>query len=335
MMNISDIVECVTRKPKAVCGIATFGLLMASTSLHGATVTKSTMNEVGNDRGSVPFSARIGAGYLSGQAHEYVYWADEGGHTASELVWDIDSAYMFGIGGSIRPLDWLNINADIWVNLGDGEGYMVDYDWMVVGMDWTDQSVHDDTDVTQAFIFDVNVEMTMLESDTVALFGIAGYRHDAFEWEARGGSYVYSVNGFRDSTGNFPNNMLGITYEQKFNVPYLGIGFNADIDRFHIAAKVIGSIFVNGEAIDHHHARNLVTYDDFSGESMLAFDIALGYDITDAIALLAEFSYEKYDTMQGDSEWHFNDVGAVYTLKDGAGADLETTMFSLNMVYNF
>ena len=335
MKKITDIVGSVAKKPKAVFGIATLGLLVCSSPMYGATVVKDTMTEVERDRGGVSFSARMGVGYLSGKAHEYVYWADEGGHKASELIWDIDSAYMFGIGGSIRPLDWLNINGDLWMNLGDGDGYMVDYDWMVVGMDWTDQSVHDDTSVTQAFIFDVNVEMTMVNSDTVSLYGIAGFRHDTFEWEARGGSYIYSVNGFRDSVGNFPRNMLGITYEQKFNVPYLGIGFNADIDRLHIAAKVIGSIFVNGEAIDHHHARNLVTYDDFSGENMLGFDIALGYDITEALNLTAKFSYEKYDTMKGDSDWHFNDIGLVYTLKDGAGADLETTMFSLNMTYNF
>jgi len=310
-------------------------LLLPAVQGSTATVVKDAMTEVESDQFPVTFSGRLGLGYLSGQAHEYVYWADKGNHTASELIWDIDSVYMFGIGGSVRPLNWLNINADIWFNVADGDGYMEDYDWQMVGMAWTDQSKHDNTDVTTAVVFDVNVEMTMFSTGTVSFNGIAGYRHDTFEWDARGGSYIYSIDSFRDSSGTFPSNQKGITYEQVFDVPYVGIGFVGDFDRFHLTAKVTGSIFVSGEATDQHHARNLVTYDDFSGESMLAFDVSLGYDITESIGITASFAYEKYDTMTGDSEWHFDDVGEVYNLTDGAGADLETSMLSINMTYLF
>jgi plasminogen activator len=310
-------------------------LLLPAVQGSAATVEKEATTEVSGESAGVTFTGRLGVGYLTGQAREYVYWADAGGHTASELIWDIDSVYMFGIGGSIRPLTWLNINADLWINMGDGDGYMEDYDWMVVGMDWTDQSVHDNTDVTKAIMFDINVEMTVLSTDTISLNGIAGYRRDAFEWEARGGSYIYSVSAFRDTSGTFSGDELGITYEQIFDVPYIGIGFVGDFDSFHVAAKVTGSFLVSGEATDHHHMRNLVTYDDFSGENMLAFDITLGYDITESIGVTASYSYEKYDTMKGDSEWHFNDEGVVYLLEDGAGADLETSMFSMNMTYQF
>ena len=310
-------------------------LLLPATQGIAATVVTDTMTEVSSDRAPMDFSARIGAGYLTGEAHEYVYWKDRGGHTASELVWDIDSVYIFGLGGSMRPLNWLNINMDLWLNVGDGDGHMEDYDWMVVGMDWTDRSVHDNTDVTNAFIFDINVEMTMFSTGTVSFVGIAGYRHDTFEWEARGGSYIYSENGYRDSTGSFPQGVLGITYEQSFDVPYVGLGFQGDFDRLHVAAKVTGSFLVSGDATDQHHARDLVTYDDFSGESMVAFDIRLGYDISESMLLTAAYAYEKYDTMTGDSEWHFNDVGEIITFADGAGADLKTSMFSLNFTYKF
>jgi len=310
-------------------------LLVAATQGSAATVVKDTMAEVSSDRSAVSFSSRLGLGYLSGQAHEYVYWPNEGGHTASELTWDIDSVYMFGIGASIRPLSWLNVNADLWFNIVDGDGYMEDFDWQMVGRTWTDKSTHVNTDVTAAVMFDVNVEMAMFSTDTVSLNGIVGYRHDTFKWEARGGSYIYSINGFRDFSGTFPQDELGITYEQSFDVPYVGIGFNGDFDRIHIAAKITGSLFVSGEATDQHHTRNLVTYDDFSGESMLAFDISLGYDITETLGVTASFAYEKYETMSGDSEWHFNDLGELATLVGGAGADLETSMFSLTITYAF
>jgi len=322
-------------KKTAVAATTAITLLLPTVQGSAATVVEDTMTEVSSDRGPVAFSGRLGVGYLTGQAHEYVYWADQGGHTASDLIWDIDSVYMFGLGGSIRPLSWLNINADIWFNIADGDGYMEDYDWQVVGMAWTDQSKHDNTDVTTAVMFDVNVEMTMFSTGTVSFNGIAGYRHDTFEWEAQGGSYIYSIDAFRDTSGTFPQDMHGITYEQSFDVPYVGIGFTADFDRVHIAAKVTGSTFVSGKATDQHHVRDLVTYDDFSGESMLAFDISFGYDITESLGIAASFAYEKYDTMTGDSEWHFNDVGEVYILADGAGADLETSMLSFKMTYLF
>ncbi len=322
---------------KMTAAVATTAIILILPATHGsaATVVKDAETEVTVEQSAVSFSGRLGLGYLNGQAREYVYWADQGGHTASELIWDIDSVYMFGLGASIRPLSWLNINADLWFNVIDGDGSMEDYDWQVVGMAWTDQSIHGNTDVTTAVIFDVNVEMTMLSTDTVSLNGIAGYRHDTFEWEARGGSYIYSIDGFRDSSGTFPQDELGITYEQSFDVPYVGIGFKGDFDRVHIAARVIGSIFVSGEATDQHHSRNLETFDDFSGESMLAFDISFGYDLSESLGITASFAYEKYDTMVGDSDWHFNDINEVYTLVDGAGADLETSMFSLNLTYLF
>jgi len=318
----------------AVATTAAF-LLLHVVQGTAATVVTDTMTEVSSDRAAMDFSARIGSGYLTGEAHEYVYWQDQGGRTVSELIWDIDSVYMFNLGGSLRPLSWLNINLDLWFNMGDGGGHMEDYDWMVVGMDWTDRSEHDDTDVTNAFVFDINVEMTMFSTGTVSFIGIAGYRHNTFEWEARGGSYLYSINAFRDSAGTFPQGVLNITYEQSFDVPYIGIGFKGDFDRLHVAAKVTGSFLVSGDAIDQHHARDLVTYDGFSSESMLAFNISLGYDVSESIVVTAAYTYEKYDTMTGDSVWHFNDVGEIVALPGGTGADLKTSMFSLNLSYKF
>ena len=334
-MNIMISKNAVSLRMTAMAATTAACLLLPMSQGLAATVVADTTTEVSSEHAAMDFSARISAGYLTGEAHEYVYWQGQGGHTASELIWDIDSVYMFGLGGSLRPLNWLNINMDLWFSMGDGDGHMEDYDWMVVGMDWTDRSVHDDTDVSNAFIFDINVEMTMFSTGTVSFLGIAGYRHDTFEWEARGGSYLYSINAFRDSSGTFPPGELGITYEQSFDTPYIGLGFKGDFDRFHIAARVTGSFLVSGEATDQHHVRDLVTYDDFSGENMLAFDISLGYDVAESMVVTAAYAYEKFDTMTGDSVWHFNDVGEIYTLPNGAGADLKTSMFSLNLSYKF
>lgn len=315
--------------------ISTMVLLMPAVQAGAATVETEATAEISTEQAGVQFSGRVGGGYLTGEAHELVYWPHRGGHKASELTWDIDSLYMLGLGATVQARQWLTINIDTWFNLGDGSGYMEDLDWATPGMDWTDQSTHDNTDVTKGFIFDVNAEITAFSTSQVQLTGIVGFRRDNYEWQARGGSYLYSVNGFRDMAGTFPDDELGITYEQTFDVPYIGIGFKGDFDRIHLAARVTGSVFVSGEAVDQHHLRNLVTTDDFSNESMIALDINFGYDISNSIGLEVAYAYEKYDTMKGDSVWDFNDEGVSINYNDSAGAELETSMVSMNITYSF
>lgn len=315
--------------------VTAMAFLMSAVQAGAATVDTEATAEISTEQASIALSGRTSIGYLTGQAHEFVYWPHRGGHKASELTWDIDSLFMVGLGATIQPKQWLAINIDTWFNIGDGSGYMDDYDWAIPGMDWTDQSIHDNTDVTKGFIFDVNAEMTAFSTNQIQLTGIIGFRRDSFEWQSRGGSYVYSVNGYRDMAGNFADDVLGITYEQTFNVPYIGIGFKGDFDRIHFAAKITGSVLVSGEAIDHHHLRNLVTTDDFSNESMIAFDVSFGYDVSDTIGLEVAYAYEKYDTMKGDSVWDFNDEGVSIAFPDSAGADLETSMVSMNITYSF
>jgi plasminogen activator len=310
-------------------------LLMPVGQVGAATVDTEATAEISSEQAGIAFTGRVGVGYLTGEAHELVYWPHRGGHKASELTWDIDSLYMVGLGATIQARQWLNINIDTWFNIGDGSGYMEDYDWATPGMDWTDQSTHDNTDVTKGFIIDVNAEMTAFSTNQIQLTGIVGFRRDNFEWQARGGSFVYSVNGFRDVAGTFPNDELGITYEQTFDVPYIGIGFKGDFDRIHLAAKLTGSVFVSGEAVDQHHQRNFVTTDDFSNESMIAFDVSFGYDISNSIGLEVAYAYEKYDTMKGDSVWDLNNEGVSINYNDSAGAELETSMVSMNITYSF
>ncbi len=307
--------------------------LLLNENAFAATVTEKASTEVSAERSGVRFSGRASLGYLTGEAHEYVYWADMGGHKASELIWDIDSLYMMGLGGSVQPLKWLRFNADLWFNVGDGDGQMVDYDWMIPGLDWTHRSISPNTDVTTGLVFDLNAELTAFSTPQVAVTGIIGYRHDKFEWQARGGSYIYSSYFLHDTIGSFPDDVLCITYEQTFDVPYLGLGFSGKFDKFHATARLIYSAWVSGEAVDQHHMRNLVTYDDFSGESMWGLDVGVGYNFTNNLAVKLAYAYEKYDSMKGDSEWH--ESGTIFTLSEGAGAELETSTFMLTLTYSF
>lgn len=285
---------------------------------------------------AVRFTLGVGAGYLTGESTEIVYWPELNNHKASELTWNIDNLYMIGVSGVLEVGSRLSFNFDGWFKATDGEGSMDDYDWLTPGADWTHWSHHEDTDVTDASIIDVSVNYSFFRAQNAVLIGIVGYKRDNFGWVAKGGDFVYSSGGFRNSTGSFPDGELGISYEQTLESFYGGIGFSAEFtNKFRLAGRIIYSPFVQGEATDYHHMRNLVTYDDFDDGDLIAFDITGTFGFTEHLGLEVGFSYQSYDTMQGDGEWHFNDEGVVVDYDDGSGMDQSSMTISTSLQYTF
>lgn len=286
----------------------------------------------------VEFTLGVSAGYLTGEATELVYWPDVNNHKASELTWNIDSLYMLGIDAELEFFERLTVNLEAWFKVTDGEGTMDDYDWQIVGGDWTDWSHHEDTDVTDAYMFDLSVGGAFYKTEKALFRAIVGYKADNFGWEARGGDYVYSVSGFRDAKGSFPDGELGISYEQTYSAFYLGLGTEVKVSNFKAEAKIIYAPYVYAEATDNHHMRNLVVYDtvdEFGEGNMIAIDVSGSYYFTDKLSLGLGITYQSYNTMTGDSEWHFRDDGTVYLSEDGAGMDLSFTMITTTLKYNF
>lgn len=295
-----------------------------------------TLVNSSNEEGSVNFSLGLGAGYMTGESKELVYWPEYNNHKASELTWKIDSLYLTNINAALSfSSNWF-VQFDGWFKLVDGDGTMDDYDWLSVGGDWTDWSHHEDTDVTKASMIDISGGWKAINKEKLTLSGLVGYKRDVFAWESYGGSYTYSENGFRDSSGTFPDGEPGIGYEQTFTSVYIGLGFDVDVNEMlSLNGRAIYSPLVQGEAVDHHYQRNLVTYDDFSNGDMFAFDITATIKISEKLAVNGGFSYINYDEMQGDSDWYYNDYGIVITEPDGAGTDHSSSMFSIALNYAF
>jgi len=269
---------------------------------------------------------------VNGEANEYVYWGD---HVASRLIWSIDALRLVGLGVCVRPAARLELRAETGWSTSAGESTMDDYDWQVEGWDWTDWSHHDDTEVTKAFTWEMSGSYAFLPRDRFRWKWTIGYRHDRWMWKARGGSYVYSVNGFRDTSGSFPEGRLVITYEQVFNTPYVGVEIHAEDGGFSVDVRLVGSLFVWGEAVDHHHLRDLVTYDRFYWGKMLSCTVEGGYTFSERVFLGMRLSYTRYFTIRGDSEWHYNDIGVVENYADLAGADLRVYLLSLILRTHF
>lgn len=283
----------------------------------------------------VSFSLEMGSGYLTGESNELVYWPTRGNHKASELTWEIDNLFMIGIGAQMKFRDWLAFNFNGWFKAFDGEGTMDNYDWTAPGGDWTDWSHHENTDVTEGSIVDLNVEFSFFRTETLALKAIGGYKHDNFGWEAYGGDYIYSEGGFRDTTGSISDSIVTIGYEQTFTSLYFGLGMAAKFNAFELSSRFIYAPLVEGEATDNHYLRNLVTYDEGEDGDMFAFDVSGSFLINPNFAIDLGYSYQRYDTMQGDSEWHFRDEGIIYYFPDGAGMDQTSSLLSLALRYTF
>ncbi|MCI5122849.1 MAG: omptin family outer membrane protease, partial [Candidatus Electrothrix sp. AUS4] len=227
-------------------------------------------------KGGMGFEARIGVGYLQGEANEWVYNPEQS-RPESKLTWTLDPVLMAGVGMTVRPLAWLELNADVWTKVSDSSE-MDDWDWVYESSEprpeWTDWSHHEETSVEDGLIIDLNASVSVYKTQHLTVHGIIGYLHDHWSWDAtKGGTYIYSTdasNGeFRDDIGTFPLDGTGITYEQTFDTPYLGIGIGARFNPVTIKAKVIGSTLVSGEDYDHHSATSTKYYQDYRGENMI------------------------------------------------------------------
>lgn len=285
---------------------------------------------------AIAVSAHIGAGYLSGESNELVY-DPFSGQKISELQWDLDEVYMFNAGAAIAPLSWLTISADFWINLNKGNGAMDDYDYLAAGYSgYSHWSHHEDTDLSSGYMFDINAAFTFYRAGETSFSGLVGYKHDNWEWESYGGSYVYSTTYLHDTVGSFPAGEKVITYNQWFDVPYIGLGFESAAGRMFFKGRIIASPLVSAGDEDIHHLRNLRFEGDFDYSSMVGIDLGLGYSFTPNLALTAAFKYQKYEEADGDTLITDLSTGAQQHVSgDAAGVDHSSSMVSVGLQYRF
>lgn len=284
----------------------------------------------------VVVSGRMSIGYLHGESNEYVY-VPEIDHTLSELNWKLKDVWVLGLGGSFAPLSWLNFNADIFFKLNDGDGTMNDYDYFIRDFQYTHHSNHQQVDLTKGLMFDINAEMTFYEYDKSKFYGIVGFKHDTWEWEAYGGTYMYSSYYLYDTVGTF-DDVKGITYEQEFYAPYLGLGFESSLSQTPItfSGRVIGTFWAWGEDKDQHHLRSLVFEEEFDSGTMFGFDLAARYNFTDNFSVSLSYRYHKYSNMEGETTITDITTGEVYEYEgDVAGMDNYAGLLSLGAVVTF
>lgn len=289
--------------------------------------------EINIQKQVVQLSGHIGVGYLSGESQETVYEA-ETGQKISELIWKLDNVFMFNIGGSVSPKPWLTFNGDFWIKLNDGNGYMDDYDYLLYNYEYTHWS-HSDVDLTTGYMIDVSTALTFYEYGETAFSGLIGYKRDSWEWEASGGSYVYSSYYLYDTVGTLPNGKV-ITYSQWYDVPYIGVAFRSKLTDWTFTGRAIFSPYAMAGDEDTHHLRNLKFEEDFDPTTMYAIDFGAAYHFTPKLSLLGNVHYQQYMEAEGTTTITDQTTGAKYYYGgDAAGTDHKSSLFSLTLLYNF
>jgi len=286
--------------------------------------------------GGIAFSAEAELGSLGGTAYERVY---DGSFKLSQLDWDIKGVAAAGLRGSVGFARGFSVNLGLWAALTEGNGMMVDRDWLLASADtddeWTHESRHPDTSVDEATLVDLNVAWRALELGGAGISAILGYKSQTFKWTARGGTYIYSDlenGGYRDQRGRFPDRPV-IEYEQKYTVPYVGVA----VDGTWGALSVEGHLAVGPSASatdrDYHVLRDTLFEGDFSGGSYAELGVRGTYFFTPRFFASVGIEAQAYEEMRGDITITAPDAAGVS--RDGGSVEIATAMLTLGAGLRF
>jgi len=276
-------------------------------------------------------SLGLSAGWLTGESHEYVY---DGGDKLSELIWSMEHAYVINadLGFKLTPSLKLNLKASV---AGHIDNYMEDYDWLGLDYgvtDWTDRSQHDDTELDHFGRVDLSIQYDFLRRQEASLGALLGLRFASVQWSAYGGSYVYTSDPsstFRDDVGTIDDGVIGITYEQNFTTPYLGLAGEVSYDNISLRGSVLASPFSFIDSTDEHWLRELTVTDDFEPTGFFAAEAEASYRLNHYAQLFLNVAAERYAAAEGDAIYEYYGIGGSFDLDDGAGAEHENFQLSL------
>lgn len=302
--------------------------------------------------GGLGFALAGSFGQVGGTATELAYAYPRGDQfKLSELEWDIEDVAIAGIQGSAAIGSRLSLNLGFWWALNEGDGSMRDRDWDYLddidqGLvdvddisddDWTHESNHPHMDVEEGTIFDANLSFRALQSGPFSVSAILGYKRENWQWSAWGGSFLYSVYGFRDYGGWFLDadgeDLHVIDYEQEYRIPYVGVGATWQGSLVQVEAHVLASSMVDAEDHDYHVLRDLNFDAEFSEGNYVGLGLGVRWFFLPQWFAGANVEYEKIDGLTGDVTVTSREGSVVY--RNGSGIEMEAAALTFSAGYRF
>ena len=273
---------------------------------------------------------------VNGMADEIVY---NGAKKLSHLEWDIKNLKMLSLGFNSQFSDGFGARIKFSNAINNGDGKMVDYDWIGKNYDgnknhanWTDRSISD-VKIQKAQQFDIAGSYNLYKDEFK--FNL-GYKNDRFKWRDYGGSFVYSDGGFRNYVGNF-NGERGITYEQTFETPYIGLEYQKELFDKEIYGNIFGnySNLVYAHDTDIHHLTNYKFDEYFKNGEYYNWGANIFSKVKENLYLGVGYEYVYYPENRGYTIMQDLATGESYKYENSAGIINKFSKISLNLKYNF
>lgn len=290
------------------------------------------------------FSIGASVGQVAGSGSERVYHYPLGEKTLlSDLKWDFKDVTIAGVTASTGFGDRYIVNIGFWSAIRGGSGLMVDHDWLssepvakAVAPDdgnWTHESRHPDTSLDGGTMLDLSVSFLALRVRPFSLRGMLGYKRDAWSWSARGGTYVYSEQEYRDSTGSFQPGVQVIEYKQTYSIPYLGVGANWTTRAFLADIHLLASPAVWASDTDYHNLRDITFKGDFFGGLYVGVGLTATWAISERWAATLGGEYQSITRLTGDETMITRDGTRVF--QNGVGMGMNALLYSLGVNWRF
>ena len=296
--------------------------LIGSSSAFASDLYKNEQTE-----DAVTITSGLSIGVMNGEANEYVY-NPANGDDISQLIWTYDNVVVLN-GGLSASWNAFVIGGNIRTSLTD-DSTMDDYDFdgTVCGLpaDVDCHSYHEDTLLKNSLMVDLYAGYDFYKTQNISVTALAGYKWDYNKFEAYDGVANYAV---------LPPG-LGITYEQWWEAPYIGLQIAGQWDRWSLSGKVTGSWWVDSHDEDNHHWRSLRFTEDFDTSEMVAVTVGAGYQISENLSTTLSYSYEDWSLAKGSTTITDTTTGAsTYIPGDAAGADNTKHIVSFGLNYKF
>lgn len=266
-------------------------------------------------------------GILNGEAREYVFDSSNG-RTVSRLDWEFDNVPTFTAQAAWQASDWFRFALKGTTNLATHSN-MADYDWNIgvcppdgMGGDFC-ESFHPGTRLVSAYMLDASVRFHELTLAGFALAPVAGFKWDYFSWRAYNGTSNYAAPF---------NSGLGISYEQWWSTPYIGLELSRSFGKLDLMVRGIFSDWGDGHDRDHHHMRSIVFKEFFDNVRVYGADIGARYALSDRVGVTLDYSFTSWQLTKGPSVLNDLADGTIQADPgDAAGASSSTHLVSLGV----
>ena len=277
-----------------------------------------------------------GVGYTWLEGNELVY--DNSGNRISHLIWESQAPVVTGALKAEVLKDWV-VSANGAVSFS-GNSHMEDYDWLEDAPsykfgDWSHQSIHPSTLLDRYVNLDIALgrDFTVDDSTVVNLHG--GFKYTNVKCTSYGGSFIYSKNGFRNRTGDFPDRP-GITFEQRLPGLFVGAEATAKSGAWTFTGLVRGGLTIDASDTDYHWLRNIRFEEKYGAIPFVSLAAKADYALNDRAGIFVAGNFDNYFRKTGDtSMYRIVDGERGPTMTGGAGMSFRATTVSAGLKMSF